>query len=67
MRRALRSIAAATDVTEYQRKWLINQATMNDFGLSYVGLSDAAMVAAAEEGGEVLVKLGSGEYPIARV
>jgi hypothetical protein len=56
----------ATDVPKYQRKWLINHATMNDFGPSYVGLSDAAMAAAAEKGGEVLVKLGSREYPIAR-
>ncbi|WP_162917187.1 hypothetical protein [Dongia deserti] len=39
----MRSIAEATDVTEYQRKWLINHATMNDFDLSYVGLSDAVM------------------------
>jgi hypothetical protein len=67
MRRTLRSIAEATDVTEYQRKWLINHATMNDFGLSYVGLSDAPMAAAAEKGGEVLVKLGSSEYPVAQV
>jgi hypothetical protein len=52
-------------VTEYQRKWLINHSTKNDVDLSYVRLSDAATAAAAEKAGEVLAKLGSGEYPVA--
>ena len=65
LRRTFRSIAEATGVTEYQRKWLINHSTKNDVDLSYVGLSDAAMAAAAEKVGEVLAKLGSGEYPVA--
>jgi hypothetical protein len=45
-------------VTEYQRKWLINHSTRNDVDLPYVGLSDAAMAAAAEKVGEVLAKPG---------
>ena len=32
--RTFRSIAEATGVTEYQRKWLINHATKNDVDLS---------------------------------
>jgi hypothetical protein len=35
----------------------------NDVDLSYIGLSDAAMAAAKV--GEVLAKLGSGEYSVA--
>jgi hypothetical protein len=63
--RTFRSIAEATGVTEYQRKWLINHSTKNDVDLSYVELSDAATAAAAGRVGEVLAKLASGEYPIA--
>ena len=61
LRRTFRSIAEATGVTEYQRKWLINHSTKNDLDLSYLGLSDAAMAAAAEKVGDVLAKPGSGE------
>lgn len=56
LRRTCRSIAEATGVTEYQRKWLINHSTTNDVDLSYVVLSDAAMAAAARKG-----RRGSGE------
>jgi len=48
LRRTFRSIAEAIGVTEYQRMWLINHSTKNDVDLSYVGLSDAAMAAAAK-------------------
>jgi hypothetical protein len=34
LRRTFRSIAEATGVTEYQRKWLINHSTKNDVDLS---------------------------------
>jgi hypothetical protein len=54
--RTFRSIAEATGVTKHQRK--CNHSTKNDVDLSYVGLSDAAMAAAAEKVGEVLAKLG---------
>jgi hypothetical protein len=55
LRRTSRSIAEATGVTEYQRKWLINYSTKNNVDLSYVWLSDATMAAAPEkEVGDVL-------------
>ena len=44
-------------MTEYQRQWLI-RFDKNDVDLPYVGLSDAAIAAAAEKVGEVLAKLG---------
>jgi hypothetical protein len=58
LRRTFRSIAEAMGVDEYQRKWLINHSTKNDVDLPDVGLSDAAMAAAAEKVGEVLAKPG---------